>query len=230
MASTDDALHTKMLHTALKQAILQLFNQKVGKQARKAISRCQVKPMRCGLILICPDDSTANALYDRAEELAVAAYRLGLHTIKINVGTENAFSIPTNMVLKVQSTLDLIMVNQQLIVLPEKELLQEIDEHERGACLIRNKDHKGLYCNSKILEVSACQPNDWIGQDMSRYWDRTELKRFLDALRKHKQLNEFVYNAYLFDETHCEFCTTAKLVLWRGEECRLVKNGGCRPL
>ena len=178
------------------QNILSRLFSLLGRKTRSALELCSLSFSIDQIVINCPDEAIADILYEYVEDISVSAYRAGFvdKIILVKLGSDTLYSLPTNTVFKIQSSTNfLIMTENQVLTLPDKELFRELDEYPRGAFVIRMQDHKALYCNRNILETTGTSPNDWIGQDLSRLWDRSELIRFSSELEKHKILTDSTY-------------------------------------
>lgn len=146
--------------------------------------------------------------------------------IKVKGNEQPLYSFPPILLKKGISTAMIPNITSPA----ERDLRIEVDDFSGGAGIIRMSDHRGLYCNQQTLLCSGATPNDWIGQQMHLWFPFDELKKYLEALKKHQILTDFTHKAYLFDGSLCEFHSDVRIVDYRGEKCRLFKSKGKRPL
>lgn len=124
-----------------------------------------------------------------------------------------------------RQTISFKMLEQPVqIILPTTDLIQECLSYE-GACgIVRMDDHKGLFSNELITFSSNAHPNDWVGEDMSKYWFEEELKNYLERLNKDRELRNYSYVAKMMNGQIARLTVDARIINWRGEEARIVKN------
>lgn len=128
-----------------------------------------------------------------------------------------------------------IDVDSQLIKpMAESELITEILGYDGGSCcLLRMADDSPLFSNTRTEATSGIKPNDWIKvKDHSPWWLGTELSDYKARLLQDGRLNNYSYAARFIGaggQVH-RFTVNTRLVEYRGDVCRLVKNVSCVPI
>ena len=124
--------------------------------------------------------------------------------------------------------------NQLIKPMAESELIAEILGYNGGSCcLLRMSDDSPLFSNNSTASTSGIRPNDWIKvKDHSPWWLGTELSDYKARLIRDRSVNDYSYAARFIGaggQVH-QFTVNTRLVDYRGDICRLVKNVSCVPI
>ena len=124
--------------------------------------------------------------------------------------------------------------NQLIRPMAESELITEILGYDGGSCcLLRMSDDSPLFSNNSTASTSGIRPNDWIKvKDHSPWWLGTELSDYKTRLIRDGSVNDYSYAARFIGaggQIH-RFTVNTRLVDYRGDVCRLVKNVSCVPI
>ncbi|MFM6204048.1 MAG: hypothetical protein ACKPEN_21240 [Planktothrix sp.] len=124
--------------------------------------------------------------------------------------------------------------NQLIRPMAESELISEILGYDGGSCcLLRMADDSPLFSNNSTERTSGIRPNDWIKvKDHSPWWLGTELSDYKARLLRDGGVNNYSYAARFIGaggQVH-QFTVNTRLVDYRGDICRLVKNVSCVPI
>lgn len=116
----------------------------------------------------------------------------------------------------------------------ESEVITEILGYDGGSCcLLRMSDDSPLFSNATTETTSGIKPNDWIKvKDHSPWWLGTELSDYKTRLLRDGGVNNYSYAARFIGaggQVH-QFTVNTRLVNYRGDVCRLVKNVACVPI
>ena len=124
--------------------------------------------------------------------------------------------------------------NQLIKPMVESELITEILGYNGGSCcLLRMSDDSPLFSNNSTASTSGIRPNDWIKvKDHSPWWLGSELSDYKARLIRDGNVNDYSYAARFIGaggQVH-QFTVNTRLVDYRGDICRLVKNVSCVPI
>lgn len=125
--------------------------------------------------------------------------------------------------------------SRQIITpMAESELISEILGYDGGSCcLLRMSDDSPLFSNAATESTSGIRPNDWIKiKDHGPWWLGTELSDYKARLLRDGSVRNYSYAARFIGaggQVH-QFTVNTRLVNYRGDVCRLVKNVACVPI
>lgn len=188
------------------------------------------------LLICCPSTQTAAALYHRFLKINAPALNiLGAERITFVAEGKRIFSTSVRRKYKKKSLSDdsslIISRTAELKPVVEEELLGELNLHPGVALLTRFSDAKFLYGNQRLQQVTSRKSNDWVGQDSSTWWkDKEELFKMKKALLSDLWLQNYRYVNQLDTSQLYQMRSDLRLVLYRGDLCRVLKLNELRSL
>ena len=116
--------------------------------------------------------------------------------------------------------------NNSIIEVPELEIISEVLGFDGSSALLRMSDDLGLLSNTRTEVSSGLKANDWMKvKDHSHWWPDDELRNYKRRLLGDGQLNNYSYYARMITTGKLSLYTvTTRLVVYRGDLCRLVKT------
>jgi PAS domain-containing protein len=177
----------------------------------------------CALI-VCQDEDDWHYLVDHRKYINEA-----IKTIKKshgnNVGWATIVTKGETLKTSIPLTTSKPMCISELIVTPtESALIKECLGYQCGCGIVRMADHKGLFSNAQIIESSNAHPNDWIGRNMSDYWIKPELDKYIERLQKEGELRNYSYVAKMMDGRNARLTVNTRLIEWHGQPARIVQT------
>ena len=120
----------------------------------------------------------------------------------------------------------------RIIEVPETDIIAEIMGHNQPCALMRMSDDSPLFSNTLTAAVSGEKPNDWLKhKDHSFWWPDDELKNYKRRLYQDGELRDYSYLArFITNGQMHRYTVTTRLVNYRGDLARLVKNQACVPI
>lgn len=127
-----------------------------------------------------------------------------------------------------------VLAYQIIKPMAESDLISEVLGYDGGSCcLLRMADDSPLFSNAKTESTSGIKANDWIKvKDHSPWWLGTELSDYKTRLLRDGGVQNYSYAARFIGaggQVH-QFTVNTRLVEYRGDVCRLVKNVSCVPI
>lgn len=181
------------------------------------LRKCEIFLDGKTFLINCPHLLIRRQVQSKPELLAIAARRLHKTSIVLRCpATKDITFTPTMIFNQLSNYFASVPIPSAHLLLPD------IGANDAIA-VVRMKDHKGLHCNDNVERHSRAKPNDWIGEDMSRFHIPEELERFTTALITHGYLDEFQYKALTFEGDPIEMTVSAFLGTYRGDLCRVVQ-------
>lgn len=179
---------------------------------KKILSACDFSGIRDGAIFInCPED-LLNEIREISGTVCVSPLAL--------IGVQKIYLVSNGII---RNQFNTITAMDYLVGMPLPPIIQSIPNSNQAIAIVRMGDHKGLFCTNGIERFSQAKPNDWTGEDMSKYHIPAELNRLVERLEKHRYLSQFEYNCIDFTGAKRRQTVNAWLTVYNNDLCRVIE-------
>lgn len=108
------------------------------------------------------------------------------------------------------------------------QLFNEAAQSQQHLSLVNNLNQRGILTVANEGHSGVTIPQ-WVGQNLSSYWEPDNLRRYLEAIELHGELRDYEWTAFRMDEKRKQIRQTGtiqRVMVW-GYDCRLVKVHQC---